>query len=55
MNKKPSKLSLNRESLRRITLPDLERAAGGFSGPPTFICMSGCIGATCATRCPHCP
>jgi len=44
------KLSLNRESLRKITTPDLEKVAGGFSGPPTFICESGCIGRTCV-RC----
>jgi hypothetical protein len=55
MNKKLSKLILNKESLRRITSPELERVAGGFSGPPTYICGSGCIGNTCATRCPHCP
>jgi hypothetical protein len=54
MNKKLSKLILNKESLRRITSPDLERVAGGYSGPPTYICGSGCLPYTCATRCPRC-
>jgi hypothetical protein len=54
MNKKLSKLTLNKESLRRITAPDLERVAGGFSGPPSFICHSGCLPRTCASQCPHC-
>ncbi len=55
MNKqKMSKLTLNRESLRRITSPDLERVAGGFSGPPSFICNSGCLPHTCGTKCTTC-
>jgi len=54
MKKKLSKLSLHRESLRQITLPDLDHVAGGFSGPPTFICNSGCLPHTCATKCVTC-
>jgi hypothetical protein len=47
--KKMAKLNFNKESLRRIAGPELNRAFGGFSGPPSFICHSGCLPATCAT------
>ncbi len=54
MKRKQPKLILSRESLRMMTTPDLDRVAGGFSGPPSFICNSGCLPHTCATACPTC-
>lgn len=51
---KRTKLTIHKESLRRITSRELNQAFGGFSGPPSFICHSGCLPASCGTQCTHC-
>jgi len=52
MHKNVKKLTLNRETLRRLVLEDLQRVAGGISGPRGCHsiddqCPKGSGGVTC--------
>jgi hypothetical protein len=47
---KPSKLSLNRETLRRLNTHELQPVAAGFTGPD-----SRCTSLVCPTRPSVCP
>jgi hypothetical protein len=48
MNKRASKITLHRETLRRLTVADLREAAGGVTLIPcTNTCGQTCHGGTC--------
>jgi hypothetical protein len=48
MKKNPSKLTLNKETLRSLQEPeDLSQVAGGYSA---MITVSGCVQCICPTR-----
>jgi hypothetical protein len=53
MNKKVTKITLHRETVRRLTVPDLKEVAGGatITLPCTISCDGTCHGASCKTIC----
>ena len=42
MKRKPTKLVLNRETLRALAQGEMENAEGGVP-PPTYTCVSRCL------------
>lgn len=53
MKKSPRKLSLSRETVRRLQAPDLTRAGGG-TGIATAVCPTFGPGNTCDLTCDLC-
>lgn len=54
-------LTLNRETLRSLTVTEMAAIAGGAKAPPptetshSCGCSNGCPTATCKSRCDCCP
>lgn len=56
MKKSPglAKMTLHRETLRRLTAHEMLPVVGGVTGPPGGTCTS-LLCPTRLTTCPHCP